>query len=186
MTQTLDEIPDNDVYYMGIAMAVRQKANCTGNRIGAVLVLENRVIATGYNGVPEGMKNCLEGGCLRCRNPQGRFPTGTGYDLCICVHAEQNALLTAARFGIAVQGATVYTTMQPCFGCAKELIQARVTRVVYLHPWTPSDVDPEMDSQKKMEYERLFARLDTKRLAIQDERAAWAVTALRRQASSKP
>jgi len=172
--------PDDDTYYMGIAMAVRQKANCTGNRIGAVLVQEKRVISTGYNGVPEGMKNCLEGGCLRCRNPQGRFPTGTGYDLCICVHAEQNALLAAARFGIAVDGATIYSTMQPCFGCGKELLQARVTRIVYLHPWTPSDVDPEMDSQKKAEYERLLARLDTKRLYVDDPRAQWAVTALRK------
>ena len=166
MTATPEKLPDNDTYYMGIAMAVRQNANCTGNRIGAVLVLENRVISTGYNGVPEGMKNCLEGGCLRCRNPQGRFPTGTGYDLCICVHAEQNALLTAARFGIAVDGATVYSTMQPCFGCGKELLQASVKRIVYLHLWTPSDVDPEMDSQKKAEYEKLLARLEIGRAHV--------------------
>jgi deoxycytidylate deaminase len=93
VTATPETLPDNDTYYMGIAMAVRQKANCTGNRIGAVLVLENRVISTGYNGVPEGMRNCLEGGCLRCRNPQGRFPTGTGYDLCICVISSSVAKL---------------------------------------------------------------------------------------------
>jgi dCMP deaminase len=128
------------------------------------------------------MKNCLEGGCLRCRNPKGLFPTGTGYDLCICVHAEQNALLTAARFGIAVGGATIYTTMQPCFGCGKELLQAMVKRIVYLHPWTPSDVDPEMDGQKKAEYDKLIARLDTKQLSLTDPRAEWAVTALRKRA----
>lgn len=112
------------------------------------------------------MKNCLQGGCLRCQNPGGRFPSGTGYDLCICVHAEQNALLTAARFGIAVNGATIYSTMQPCFGCAKELLQAEVMRVVYLHPWSPTDPEPEMERAKKAEYEKLFARLDTTPLAI--------------------
>lgn len=168
MTAAPEKLPDNDTYYMGIAMAVREKANCTGNRIGAVVVLQNRVISTGYNGVPEGMKNCLEGGCLRCRNPNGRFPSGTGYDLCICVHAEQNALLSGARFGIAVEGATIYSTMQPCFGCGKELLQAKVKRIVYLHRWTPSDADPQMDSSKKAEHEKLLARLDTKQLSIKD------------------
>ena len=114
----IETLPDTDTYYMGIAFAVREKANCTGNRVGAVIVRDNRVISTGYNGVPEGMTNCLDGGCLRCQNPNGRFPSGTGYDLCICVHAEQNAILSAARFGIAVANSTLYTTMQPCFGCA--------------------------------------------------------------------
>jgi dCMP deaminase len=176
-----EKLPEADAYYMGIAFAVRQKANCTGNRVGAVLVLENRVISTGYNGVPEGMKNCLDGGCLRCTNPKGMFPTGTGYDLCICVHAEQNALIAAARFGIAVEGATLYTTMQPCFGCAKELLQARVTHIKYLHPWTPSDPDPHMDAKKKAEFERIYARLDVRRVDLLDERQEWAVTALRRK-----
>jgi dCMP deaminase len=176
-----EKLPDTDTYYMGIALAVREKANCTGNRVGAVLVRENRVISTGYNGVPEGMKNCLDGGCLRCRNPKGRFPSGTGYDLCICVHSEQNSLLTAARFGISVQGATLYTTMQPCFGCAKELLQAHVKRVFYLYPWTPSDIDPEMDGQKKTEYEKLLTRLDTKQKTIDDPRTKWAVSSLRKK-----
>lgn len=178
---TTEKRPDTDTYYMGIAIAVREKANCKGNRVGAVLVKENRVISTGYNGVPEGMKNCLEGGCLRCNNPKGMFPSGTGYDLCICVHAEQNALLSAARFGIAVQDATLYTTMQPCFGCAKELLQAHVKRIVYLHPWTPSDVDPEMNAQKGAEYEKITARLDTTRLSIDDPRQEWAVRAMRKK-----
>lgn len=178
---TTGKRPDTDTYYMGIAIAVREKANCTGNRVGAVLVKENRVISTGYNGVPEGMKNCLEGGCLRCNNPKGMFPSGTGYDLCICVHAEQNALLSAARFGIAVQDATLYTTMQPCFGCAKELLQAHVKRIVYLHPWSPSDVDPDMNDRKKAEYENITAQLDTRRLPIEDPRREWAVRVMRKK-----
>ena len=184
MRSASERLPDTDTYYMGIALAVREKANCTGNRIGAVAVLQNRVISTGYNGVPEGMKNCLEGGCLRCRNPKGQFPSGTGYDLCICVHAEQNALLSGARFGIAIEGATIYSTMQPCFCCGKELLQAKVKRIVYLHPWTPSDADPQMDSNKKAEHDKLLARLDTKQLSMKDPRAEWAVTTLRKNERS--
>jgi dCMP deaminase len=181
ITAPPEKLPDNDTYYMGIALAVREKANCTGNRVGAVAVLKNRVISTGYNGVPEGMTNCLEGGCLRCQNPDGQFSSGTGYDLCICVHAEQNTLLSAARFGIAVEGATIYSTMQPCFGCAKELRQAKIERIVYLHTWAPSDADPQMDSRKKGEHDKMLSGLETKQLWIEDARAEWAVTARRRK-----
>jgi len=177
-----EQLPDSDTYYMGIAFAVREKANCTGNRVGAVIVKENRVISTGYNGVPEGMTNCLDGGCLRCRNPQGQFRSGTGYDLCICVHAEQNALLSAARFGISVQDATLYTTMQPCFGCAKEMLQAKIQRVLYVHPWMPSDPDPEMAQLKIAEYDKIVTRLSAKQLRVDDPRAEWAVSTLRRKA----
>jgi len=172
--------PGSDDYYLGIALAVRRKANCTGNRVAAVIVKNKRVISTGYNGVPEGMKNCLAGGCLRCSNPNGQFPTGTAYDLCICVHAEQNALLAAARFGIAVEGAHMYVTMQPCFGCAKELVQAKISKVSYLHPWVPTDVDPVMDKAKKAEYEKILAKFNIEHLdSFQDPVASWAVTSMR-------
>ena len=174
-----ETLPDWDSYYMGIAFAVREKANCTGNRVGAVIVKDNRVISTGYNGVPQGMTNCLDGGCLRCQNPGGQFKSGTGYDLCICVHAEQNALLSAARFGIGVEGATLYTTMQPCFGCAKEILQARIARVVFIHPWIPTDPDPTMDAAKKAEYRKLLSYLQVHQLDMVDPRASWAVTTLR-------
>src|SRR4051812_41147514 len=112
-----------DDYFMGIALAVRRRANCLGRRVGAIVVLEGRIISTGYNGTPEGMTNCLDGGCHRCSH-RDAYPSGTGYDLCICVHAEQNALLAAARFGIGVEGATVYSTTRPCFNCTKEMLQA--------------------------------------------------------------
>ena len=176
----IETLPDTDTYYMGIAFAVREKANCTGNRVGAVIVRDNRVISTGYNGVPEGMTNCLDGGCLRCQNPNGRFPSGTGYDLCICVHAEQNAILSAARFGIAVANSTLYTTMQPCFGCAKEIVQAKISKVIYLHPWVPTNDDPLMAAAMREEYAKLMSRLDVVQLKdFDDPVAAWAVTSLR-------
>ena len=135
----MDDRPKPDEYFMGIAIAVRRRANCLGNRVGAVIVRDRRIVSTGYNGTPENMDNCLDGGCDRCSN-RGNYESGKGYDLCICVHAEQNALLSAARHGIAVQGGTMYSTMRPCFGCTKELLQARVQAVYFLHDWAhPED-----------------------------------------------
>lgn len=109
---------DFNSYYMLVALAVREKANCMGRKVGAIIVKENRIIGTGYNGTPEGMQNCEDGGCIRCNKhrDQGNF-----YDQCICVHAEQNAMITAARFGHEIQGSVIYTTLQPCFTCAKRI-----------------------------------------------------------------
>lgn len=132
-----------DRYYMTLAKAVEAGANCTGSQVGAVIVLGDdrlgdRVVATGYNGTPAGFKNCVDGGCVRCaRRRAATVKSGEGLDWCICVHAEQNALLTAARFGISVQGATLYSTVQPCFGCLKEAIQAGVERIVYMQEYPP-------------------------------------------------
>ncbi len=123
-----------DEYYMTIAMAVRKKANCLGRKVGAVIVRENRIISTGYNGTPEGMTNCSDGGCVRCRD-RDTYKASVGYDVCICVHAEQNALIAAARFGNAVEDAVVYSTLRPCFDCTKAMLQARVTSIRYLHNW---------------------------------------------------
>ena len=122
-------------YYMNLAVAVSARANCTGRKVGAVLIAEDRVVSTGYNGTPAGFPNCVDGGCWRCReastDPEIR---GQKYDLCICVHAEQNALLAAAREGIHTRGTMVYTTLQPCFSCLKEALQAGVQQITYLEP----------------------------------------------------
>lgn len=163
--------PERHEYFMGIALAVRARADCLGLKVGAVLVLDHRIIATGYNGTPEGMTNCSAGGCHRCSN-RDKYPSGTGYDLCICVHAEQNAVLAAARFGIAVAGATVYTTVRPCFGCTKEMLQARISEVFFLHDWK----HPDQDKQKQ--YEVLQARFPSgiHRLEIPDQDSTWAMS----------
>lgn len=118
-----------DDYYLRIAQAVSARANCVGRKVGAVIVKADRIVATGYNGTAAGMPNCLEGGCWRCN--EGR-EQGGGYDICSCVHAEGNALASAARFGVPLDGTTVYSTLQPCFSCAKELVQAGVIKVFFI------------------------------------------------------
>lgn len=156
---------------MDIAKAVRARADCTGNRVGAVLVLDDRIISTGYNGTPAQMTNCTDGGCPRCSQRE-RFESGRAYDICICVHAEQNALLSAARFGIATEGAELYSTMRPCFGCTKELLQAFVSTVYYLHDWAYPD------DEMQQTYETLQNQFAGGVHAIDlfDEDESWAVS----------
>ena len=170
--------PDFHEYFMGIAMSVRIRANCLGNRVGAIIVVDNRIVSTGYNGTPRNMPNCTDGGCHRCGHREA-YPSGTGYDLCICVHAEQNALLSAARFGIAIEGSTVYSTMRPCFGCTKEMLQAGVHSVYYIHDWF------HPDSEKNAEYEKIQSRFTggIRRLEMEDPDATWAVSNLRKTAN---
>src|SRR5579859_2069536 len=131
--------PDKDRYFLLIALAARTRADCLGRRVGAVITREGRVLSTGYNGTPFGMPNCSEGGCHRCSRRDDDELRGGAYDICICVHAEQNALLTAARFGQQTLGASMTSTTQPCFGCLKEMLQAGITEVRYLHPWDPRE-----------------------------------------------
>ena len=123
---------------MLIAVATRQRAECMGRHVGAVIVRQERIVATGYNGTPRGFPRCNESerGCHRCANRE-QYPTGSAYDVCICVHAEQNAILQAARLGYSLDGAHCFTTLRPCFGCLKELRQAGVERIVFLNAWEP-------------------------------------------------
>ena len=159
----------SDDYYMNIAFAVREKANCKGRKVGAVLVRDNRIISTGYNGTPEGMTNCLDGGCVRCNNPKD-FAAGTGYDLCICVHAEQNAILSAARFGIALEGSTIYSTLRPCFNCSKAMLQAKVERIVYLQNWEHPD---QQIHEQYLQLQNHFPH-GIHEMSLEDPRFEWA------------
>jgi dCMP deaminase len=151
-TESPDPIrrPDKDHYFLLIALAARTRADCLGRRVGAVITREGRVLSTGYNGTPFGMPNCSEGGCYRCsQRIADPLLRGGAYDVCICVHAEQNAILTAARFGQQVLGASLTSTMQPCFGCLKEMLQAGINEVHFLHPWDPMEAygDPALIAQ---------------------------------------
>jgi len=149
--------PDKRMYFLLIALAARTRADCLGRRVGAVIVREDRVLSTGYNGTPFGMPNCSEGGCYRCaRRNDEPYLRGGAYDVCLCVHAEQNALLTAARFGQQTLGAGLTSTTQPCFGCLKEMLQAGITEVRYLHPWDP--VEAYKDEALAKQYAELRSR----------------------------
>ena len=122
--------PGWDAYFIALAGEVAKRSNCRRRKVGAIAVKDRTIISTGYNGTPFGVRNCDEGGCLRCASST---PPGEGYDTCICVHAEQNAIALAARHGTSTEGAVIYTTLRPCFGCAKEMIQAGIGAVVYEH-----------------------------------------------------
>lgn len=156
-----------DHYYMQVALTVRTRANCQHARVGAVLVLDNRIVSTGFNGTPAGFTNCLDEGCVRCNQKRlakaGRMSEVTDpeltrgpkqLDLCICVHAEANALLSAARFGNRIERSTLYATHKPCFMCLKEAYQAGVERVVYLYEWEPSK-SPTLRQQYELLAEHL-------------------------------
>ena len=120
--------PDNDEYFMEMAFLVSKRSTCLRRRVGAVIVRDKHVISTGYNGSPRGTKHCEELGCIR---QQMNIPSGTRHELCRGVHAEQNAITQAAYCGTSVANATIYTTTFPCSMCAKILINAGITEVVY-------------------------------------------------------
>ncbi len=113
---------------MSITRLVSERSTCLRRRVGAILVLEKRILATGYNGAPEGLQHCLDIGCLRERL---KIPSGQRHELCRALHAEQNVLIQAARYGIAVAGAELYCTNLPCIICTKMLINAGVTTIYY-------------------------------------------------------
>lgn len=124
--------PSWDEYFMSIAGQVSDRSTCLRRHTGAVLVKDKRILATGYNGVPAGLAHCEEAGCLR---EQRGIASGSNHELCRGIHAEQNAVIQAARHGIAIDGATIYCTHQPCVLCAKILINAGVTEIVFREPY---------------------------------------------------
>lgn len=118
-----------DEYFMEIAEIVKTRATCIRRQIGAVTVKDNRIITTGYNGAPSGLKHCTEmGGCYR---EKLGIPSGERHELCRALHAEQNAIIQASNLGISTKDATMYVTLQPCVICAKMIINAGIIRLVY-------------------------------------------------------
>ncbi|NLL94309.1 MAG: cytidine deaminase [Thermoplasmatales archaeon] len=120
--------PDNDKYFMDMAELVSKRSTCVRRQVGAVIVKDKRVLTTGYNGSPRGTMHCEEKGCIR---EQMNIPSGTRHELCRGVHAEQNAVIQAAYFGVSIKDGTIYTTTYPCSMCAKIIINAGIVEVVY-------------------------------------------------------
>ena len=119
--------PGWDTYFMRIATEVATRSTCLRRQVGAILVRDRRILATGYNGVPSGLEHCETRGCLR---EQANVPSGERHELCRGLHAEMNAMLQAAVHGISITGATLYSTHHPCSLCVKMLINCHVKRVV--------------------------------------------------------
>ncbi|AYO31822.1 cytidine deaminase [Biomaibacter acetigenes] len=120
--------PSWDSYFMEIAHVVAKRSTCLRRQVGAVIVKDKRIMTTGYNGAPTGIAHCEEVGCLR---DELNIPSGQRHELCRGIHAEQNAIIQAAIWGVGIKGATLYCTTQPCALCAKMLINAGITRIVY-------------------------------------------------------
>ena len=120
--------PSWDLYFLQLARQAATRSTCLRRQVGAVLVRDRRILATGYNGSPRGVAHCLDIGCLR---DQLAIPSGERQELCRAIHAEQNAIIQAAVHGVAIEGATLYCTLQPCVLCAKMLINCGVREIHY-------------------------------------------------------
>ena len=116
-------------YFMQITRMVAQRSTCLRRKVGAIAVKDKRILATGYNGAPAGVKTCVERG--ECMRKVRGIASGTQHELCYGIHAEQNAIIQAAKLGISIDGATLYCTHQPCVICAKMIVNAGIARVVY-------------------------------------------------------
>jgi dCMP deaminase len=122
------ERPNWDEYFMKIAALTAERSTCIRRGVGAVIVKDRHIMATGYNGAPRGIAHCEErGGCIR---EKMNVPSGERHEMCIAVHAEQNAIIQAAVMGESISGATIYITHQPCVICAKMIINAGIKRII--------------------------------------------------------
>ena len=124
--------PGWDQYFMEIAQTTMKRSTCLRRSVGALLVKNKHILATGYNGVPMNLRHCSETGCLR---QQLNVPSGKMHELCRGLHAEQNAIIQAALHGVSISGAALYCTHQPCVVCAKMLINAGVQKIVFQNPY---------------------------------------------------
>ncbi|MDX1358489.1 MAG: cytidine/deoxycytidylate deaminase family protein [Clostridia bacterium] len=120
--------PSWDEYFMQIVDLVKTRSTCLRRQVGALIVKDKRILASGYNGAPAGVSHCDDVGCLR---EQLNVPSGTRHELCRAIHAEQNAMVQAAYSGTSVNGATLYVSLQPCSLCAKLMINAGIKKLVY-------------------------------------------------------
>lgn len=120
--------PNWDEYFMEMAILTATRSTCLRRQVGAIIVRDKHIVATGYNGAPRGIVHCAErGGCIR---EKLNIPSGERHELCMALHAEQNAIIQAATLGQSIEGAAIYITHQPCVICAKMIINAGIRRIV--------------------------------------------------------
>ncbi|HHI03882.1 MAG TPA: cytidine deaminase [candidate division Zixibacteria bacterium] len=143
--------PSWNEYFMRIAMLAATRSTCLRRQVGAVIVKDKRVLATGYNGAPAGLAHCLDIGCLR---DELGIPSGERHELCRAIHAEQNAIIQAATSGTSIDGATLYCTASPCVLCAKVLINSGI-KEIYAGEGYPDDLSRRMLDEAGVQVHRL-------------------------------
>lgn len=136
---------------MEITAVVASRSTCLRRQVGALIIKDKRILATGYNGAPSGLAHCQDVGCIR--EAQG-IPSGERHELCRALHAEQNAILQAALYGVPIQGATIYCTTHPCVMCAKMIINAGMKEVVVINAY-PDRLAAELLAEAGVNVRRL-------------------------------
>ena len=138
-------------YFMAITKLVATRSTCLRRHVGAILVKDKRILASGYNGAPSGLRHCEEVGCLRANSS---VPSGERHELCRGLHAEQNLILQAAYHGISIKDAILYCTNKPCVICTKMIINAGITKIYYEDGYD-DPLSDQMLSEAGLEIERL-------------------------------
>lgn len=146
-----------DEYFIGIAEATANRSTCLRHQLGAVLVKDRRILGTGYNGAPRGLPHCVDVGCMRDKL---KIPSGTMHELCMAVHAEQNAVIQAALHGASTEGSEMFITHAPCAVCTKIMINAGVKRIVYRNHY-PDDFAKKLLKQAKIKVVLLNGKTKT-------------------------
>jgi dCMP deaminase len=127
INQMKDQRPSWQTYFMDIARLTSKRSNCIKRKVGCIIVKDNRILSLGYNGTPVGVTNCYEGGCARCNNVENSC--GMNLDVCMCLHAEENAMLFVSKTDL--KDSVLYVTLFPCVGCSKRIIQCGIEEIVY-------------------------------------------------------
>lgn len=130
--------PSWDEYFINIANLTSERSNCIKRKVGCIIVKNKRILSLGYNGTPVNSKNCYEGGCQRCSNNENT--SAMNLDLCMCLHAEENAILFVSKEDL--KDSIMYVTLIPCISCVKKILQCGISRVVYINNYLP-----EIDSK---------------------------------------
>lgn len=144
--------PSWEEYFMGIAQLVARRSTCLRRQVGAVLIKDKNILATGYNGTPSGITHCEVTGCLR---EQLNIPSGERHELCRGLHAEQNVIVQAAKHGSNIDGSTLFCTNAPCIICAKMIINSGIKEIVYLDGY-PDILSKELLDESGIDF-RVYA-----------------------------
>ena len=148
--KNIEERPSFDDYFMEMAHVVAKRSTCLRRKVGALLVKDRHILSTGYNGAPKGLKHCSETGCLR---EQLGIPPGERHEICRGLHAEQNAIIQAAVFGVSIKDSTLYCTNAPCSVCAKMLINAGVKEIIFEDEY-PDELAIQMLKEAKIKIKK--------------------------------